>query len=293
MPFRSYDTLRVFTAVARHESVTAAASELNLSKASVSYQIRKLEDELRFPVFERKGQRLHITPKGEKLMHSAQLAFGQLDRDIRQLKETTPDMITIGALTYFFSRWLSSRLMSFMEANPGIAVRVEPITGIADLPQSDIDVAICWGVGDLDKSDYEVDRTLLFNCPARPTANASITEEVQKIGLERALREIPLLADSSGSTGWQQWHQLAELEYLPMQNRLVIPDSNDRVQAVIDGQGIALWDDLIQNELDSGELFFLSDLAIGDAGYYLSCSSPASERSAATEIFIGWIQQQN
>ena len=148
MPFRSYDTLRVFTAVARHESVTAAASELNLSKSSVSYQIRKLEGELRFPVFERKGQRLHITPKGEKLMHSAQLAFGQLDRDIRQLKETTTDMITIGALTYFFSRWLSSRLMSFMEANPSIAVRVEPITGIADLPHSDIDVAICWGVGD-------------------------------------------------------------------------------------------------------------------------------------------------
>ncbi len=293
MPFRSYDTLRVFTAVARHESVTAAASELNLSKASVSYQIRKLEDELRFPVFERKGQRLHITPKGEKLMHSAQLAFGQLDRDIRQLKETTPDMITIGALTYFFSRWLSSRLMSFMEANPSIAVRVEPITGIADLPQSDIDVAICWGVGDWDKSDHELDRTLLFNCPARPTANASVTKQVQKIGLERALREIPLLADSSGSTGWQQWHQLAGLEYHPMQNRLVIPDSNDRVQAVIDGQGIALWDDLVQNELDSGELFFLSDLAIEGAGYYLSCSSRALERSAATEIFIGWIQHQN
>ncbi|MBE30411.1 MAG: hypothetical protein CL401_04100 [Acidiferrobacteraceae bacterium] len=50
MPFRSYDTLRVFTVVARHESVTAAAQELNLSKASVSYQIRKLEDELGFAV---------------------------------------------------------------------------------------------------------------------------------------------------------------------------------------------------------------------------------------------------
>ena len=293
MPFRSYDTLRVFTAVARHESITTAAAELNLSKASVSYQIRKLEDELGFRVFERKSQRLHITLKGEKLMHSAQLAFGQLDRDIRQLKGTTPDMITIGALTYFFSRWLSSRLMSFMEANPSIAVRVEPITGIADLPQSEIDVAICWGVGDWDKTDHEIDRTLLFNCPARPTANASITKQVQNIGLERALREIPLLADSSGSTGWQQWHRLANLEYRPMQNRLVIPDSNDRVQAVIDGQGIALWDDLVQSELDSGELFFLSELALEDAGYYLSSSTPALERSAATKIFVGWIQHQD
>lgn len=293
MPFRSYDTLRVFTAVARHESITAAAAELNLSKASVSYQIRKLEDELGFRVFERKSQRLHITLKGEKLMHSAQLALGQLDRDIRQLKETTPDLITIGALTYFFSRWLSSRLMSFMEANPSIAVRVEPITGISDLSQSDIDVAICWAAGDWDRSDHELDHTHLFKCPARPTANASLTKQVQEIGLDRALREIPLLADSSGSTGWQQWHRLAKLEYRPMQNRLVIPDSNDRVQAVIDGQGIALWDDLVQSELDSGELFFLSEVALENAGYYLSCSSPTMERSAATETFIHWINEQN
>ena len=292
MPFRSYDTLRVFTVVARYESVTAAAQELNLSKASVSYQIRKLEDELGFAVFDRKGQRLHISLKGEKLMHSAQLAFGQLDRGIRELKETAPEMITIGALTYFFSRWLSSRLMLFMEANPSIAVRVEPITGIDDLAQSEIDVAVCWDVGNWDKSDHELDRTLLFNCPARPTANASVTEQVKRIGLEQALREIPLLADSSGSGGWEEWHQLAGLQYRPMQNRLVIPDSNDRVQAVIDGQGIALWDDLVQNELDSGELFFVSELAIETAGYYLSSSSPASERSTAAETFIKWIQQQ-
>lgn len=78
-----------------------------------------------------------------------------------------------------------------------------------------------------------------------------------------------------------------------MQNRLVIPDSNDRVQAVIDGQGIALWDDLVQNELDSGELFFVSDLAIETAGYYLSSSSRASERSTAAETFINWIRQQS
>jgi len=120
-----------------------------------------------------------------------------------------------------------------------------------------------------------------------------VTEQVKKIGLERALREIPLLADSSGSGGWEEWHQLAGLQYRPMQNRLVIPDSNDRVQAVIDGQGIALWDDLVQNELDSGELFFVSELAIETAGYYLSSSSPVSERSTAAETFIKWIQQQN
>ena len=288
MSFRSYDALRIFLTVARYRSITSAALELNLSKASVSYQIRKLEDDLGFRLFERQRQRLHITAKGEKLMHSAQLALGQLDRDIRELQERTPNLLTIGALTYFFSRWLSSRLMSFMEANPSIAVRVEPITGITDLAQSDIDVAICWGMGEW--PDFE--HSLVFECPARPTANATIATRVQEIGLERSLREIPLLADSSGSTGWQQWHRLAGLDYQPMQNRLVIPDSNDRVQAVIDGQGIALWDALIQNELESGELFYLSDISLNDAGYYLLYPAPASERNDAVQVFADWINNQ-
>jgi LysR family glycine cleavage system transcriptional activator len=289
MPFRSYDALRIFAAVAQHQSITAAAAELNLSKGSVSYQVRKLEDDLGFRLFERQRQRLRLTARGEKLWRSSQLALGQLDRDIRELQREEPDRITIGALTYFFSRWLSSRLMDFMEANPNIAVRVEPITGIADLGSSDIDVAICWGSGEWTDFEHE----LLFECPARPTANASVAARVREIGLERALVEIPLLADSSGSTGWREWHDRAGLDYRPMHNRLVIPDSNDRVQAVIDGQGIALWDSLVQHELDSGELCYLSDVALEDAGYYLVYTAPVAERSEVVATFADWISQQN
>ena len=289
MAFRSYDALRIFAAVAQHRSITAAAAELNLSKGSVSYQIRKLEGELGFRLFERQRQRLQITGKGEKLWRSSQLALGQLDRDIRQLQQKEPDLITIGALTYFFSRWLSSRLMAFMEANPSIAVRVEPITGITDLAQSDIDVAICWGSGKWTNFEHH----LLFKCPARPTANSSVAAKVREIGMNRALREIPLLADSSGSTGWQEWHHKAGLDYRPMQNRLVIPDSNDRVQAVIDGQGIALWDALVQNELDSGELCYLSEVALDDVGYYLVYTALATDRNAVVETFIDWISHQH
>jgi LysR family glycine cleavage system transcriptional activator len=288
MIFRSFDTLRIFTTVARHQSITVAAAELNLSKGSVSYQLRKLENELGFKLFERKRQRLVITLRGEKLWRSSELALGQLQREIRELQRDDPDLITIGSLTYFFSRWLSSRLMTFMEANPNIAVRVEPITGIDDIGQSDIDVAICWGSGEWEDTEHE----LLFECPARPTANAAVAARVGEMGLERALVEIPLLADSSGSSGWREWHARAGIDYQPMHNRLVIPDSNDRVQAVIDGQGIALWDSLVQNELDSGELCYLSDIALDSAGYYLHYTIPATERGEVTSIFTDWVKHQ-
>ena len=274
--------------VARRLSVTGAARELNLSKASVSYQIRKLEDQLGFCLFERQRQRIHLTSKGEALLSSTQLHLGQLDRDIRQLQERDTDLITIGVLTYFFSRWLSSRLMDFMHQHPDIAIRVEPITDVADLAKSGVDVAICWGVGDVEGFG----NTLLFRCPARPTANIEITRRVREIGLKRALKEIPLLSDSSGSTGWQEWHQNAGYEFQPTQNRLIIPDSNDRVQAVIDGQGIALWDDLVRSELESGELCYLSDIAIEEAGYFLLYLVNRNQRSAVIQKFSDWICDQ-
>ena len=78
-----------------------------------------------------------------------------------------------------------------------------------------------------------------------------------------------------------------------MHNRLVIPDSNDRVQAVIDGQGIALWDALVQYELNSGVLCYLSEVALDDAGYYLVYSAPSTDRSAVVATFVDWISQQD
>ena len=77
-----------------------------------------------------------------------------------------------------------------------------------------------------------------------------------------------------------------------MHNRLVISDSDDWAQTVIDRQCIALWDGLVQNEMDSGELCFLSEVALEEAGYYLVYTTPAAERRSVVITFIDWITQQ-
>lgn len=284
MPFRSYDSLKLFDVVARCLSITQASTELNLSKGAVSYQIGKLEADLGFKLFDRNQQRIRLTDKGKKLWHTSQVALTQLDKEIESLRGDDSSQITIATLTYFFSRWLSPRLMSFMESNPGVALRIEPITGPDDLLASDIDIAICWGLGDWD----ELNHSLLFQAPAKPTANVEIAQQVREIGLEQALKQIPLLSDSSGSQGWREWHSQAGYHYNPIANSLVIPDSNDRVQAVIDGQGIALWDKLVQDELDSGVLESVSNITLNSAGYYL-VYPPGKGVYSLTGAFKRWI----
>ena len=286
MKFRSYDSLKIFDAVARKQSMTAAAIDLNLSKGSISYQINKLEENLGFALFERINARLQLTENGRRIWNVSLNALQQIDQEIEDIRGSNTKALCIGALTYFSSRWLSPRLMDFFEKNPGVSLRIEPVNSIADLKTKDVDVAILWGVGEW--KEYE--SRLLLRLPSVPTANATIAKEVQSHGIEAAVKQVPLLGDSSGDTGWRAWHRAVGLPYLPSKSSLTIPDSNSRVQAVIDGQGIALWDRLVAPEIKSGQLVELTDRKLDTSGYYLVFTK--DPYAAQVQAMIDWLFAQ-
>jgi LysR family glycine cleavage system transcriptional activator len=286
-PFRSYDTLKVLDAVARHSSLTGAAGELNRSKGSVSYQVGKLEADLGFQVFTRERQRLALSEKGRRLWHASQAALAELDRTIAELRGGASSAIAVGMQSYFAARWLSPRLVRFIESHPGVGLRIEPLNDRSQLPTSDVDIAIFWGNGEWTDLDAE----LLFRCPAAPTASPALAGKVAEMGLERAVATLPLLVDSSGDQGWRDWHRQAGLEYRPAPGSVVLPDSASRVQAVIDGQGIALWDALVEPEVQAGKLVYVSDIRLDDAGYYLVYPRGAPGRTVVSD-FREWIRSE-
>ncbi len=287
MRFRSYDGLRLFDVVARYLSFTAAAGELNLTKGAVSYRINRLETELGFPVFTRRHRGIALTEKGEKLWRASQAAFRDLDREIAELQDEGRGRITIGMATYFASRWLSPRLMTFITGHPRIALRLQPLIDLIDLRTHNIDMAIRWGKGDW--TDMEIEP--LLPCPAFPTAGAAIAKRVADAGLETALPDLPLLHDRDGSEAWLDWHEAAGLPYRPRRDGLVIPDPNVRVQAVIDGQGVALYDGLVDAELTAGRLLRISSVELGNYGYYLAYPRGALN-TPGLKAFRDWIMAE-
>ncbi|EET47567.1 LysR substrate-binding domain-containing protein [Thalassobium sp. R2A62] len=287
MRFRSYDALKIFDAVARTLSMTKAADEVHQSKGSISYQINKLEAELGFRLFERAHAKLKLTEEGRRLWHVSQTAMSQIDREIEDLRGTASGAVTVGALTYFSSRWLSPRLTRFFEANPGISLRIEPINSVDMMRSVKVDMAILWGIDGWVGHKSE----LLLSLPAVPTASRAVAEQVRQLGLAEAVRQLPLLGDSSGDSGWRAWHAAAGLPYAPSRSSLTIPDSNSRVQAVVDGQGIALWDDLVAPEIDDGTLVRLSDVGVKDAGYRILFTERPMSQSA--EAFLDWLRAEN
>lgn len=285
MRFRHFDNLRVFNIVAQHGSFSSAAEELHLTKGAVSHQIRQLEAELEFDLFKRLPRGISLTTRGQELLGATQSAFGGLEKKIEDLRQSRSRTLTIGVTTYFASRWLSPRLMDFMRAHPDIRLRVQPMIDLQNLNAEGVDLAIRWGCGGW--NDVEIEK--LFACPAWPCGDADALSQVRDLGVEAAFEKFTLLRDRQDSTAWSQWFKAAGLPYLGQTDTLIIPDPNVRVQAVIDGQGVALNDMLVDAEIEAGTLYRLSDTELSDFGYYLAYP-PDAMSNPDVEAFADWLK---
>ena len=285
MRFKHYEGLRTFCVVARHGQISAASEELNLTKGAVSHQIKVLEGELGFDLFHREVRGVRPTQKGQQLLHVARSAFDSVDRQIMALREERRRSVTLGTSTYFASRWLSPRLMEFTAAHPKIRLRIQPMVNLFDLEREGIDIAIRWGKGDW--SDMKIEP--LFQCPAFPTAAPIIADQVERRGLQRVMGETTLLDDRDGSTAWAEWLAEAGLPQVAQQGSLTIPDPNVRVQAVLDGQGIAINDALVQREIDAGALRRISEVEMANYGYHLAIPADAVNNPEAAAL-LDWLK---
>ena len=133
---------------------------------------------------------------------------------------------------------------------------------------------------------------VLFKSNTRPLASPEIAARVEALGLETAVREIPLLPDASGMAAWRDWHDIAGLTFAPKKNALSLPDANSRLQAVIAGNGLGMQDAFAEPEIESGHLVWISELALTNFAYCIALPTKGNI-SAAAEIFRDWIRAQD
>lgn len=145
MRFKHYDSLRVFIHVAQHGSFSAAAEPLNRTKGAVSHQIRLLQSSLGFALFDRLPRGVKLTSKGEKLLSASIVSFTELEDVINNLQRPDHPQLTLGVTTYFASRWLSQRLMNYMQPNPELLLRLQPMIDLSDLEGREFTGAFCGG----------------------------------------------------------------------------------------------------------------------------------------------------
>ncbi|MDF1855235.1 LysR family transcriptional regulator [Pseudooceanicola sp.] len=89
--------LRSFVAVADHGGVTRAAGVLNFTQSAVSMQLKRLEDSIGLPLFDRSNRRISLTASGEQLLGYARRMIELNDEAmIRLTSRTYEGEIVIG-----------------------------------------------------------------------------------------------------------------------------------------------------------------------------------------------------
>ena len=111
--------LRAFVAIVETGSVTGAARLLNRTQAAVSLQLKRLEDLLEQPLFDRVHKRLILAPSGEQLLGNAQRLIAMNDDIWGQMM--TPSFqgeVKLGVPVDLISTYIPQILRRFNSAWP-------------------------------------------------------------------------------------------------------------------------------------------------------------------------------
>ena len=258
--------VRVFDAAARQENFTAAAAELGMTQAAVSYQIRLLEERLGLSLFARNKGRVSLTEAGRRLAPLVESAFDTLDDAFSGLLADDSGLLSISASQSIASEWLAPRLGAFQVKHPDLAVRLSTDNRMVDFTTGEHHAAIRAGLGGWSGLKCH----FLFRMTVSPICSPEFQAEHQ---LERPeqLLELPRLG--AQDRWWREWLSLAGVDCpndvpaagLELDNQVM------EANAVRAGSGIGLMTPMFwRNELARGRLVQpFPELLVTDRSHWL------------------------
>lgn len=107
--------------LSRTLNFSSAAENLFISQPTLSYQIKTLEEELGFVIFERRGRIVDLTPAGKQFCETLYHIRNELRRAIEQGQSfgaKYSETITIGMGVRSMLRYLPEAIRRFAETNP-------------------------------------------------------------------------------------------------------------------------------------------------------------------------------
>lgn len=137
--------LRIFVSAARRPSLGAAALELHLTPSAVSKAIRRLEDNLGTPLFDRSAKQLVLNDSGTRLLGSAQALLALADQAKSDIMGERAELdCRVGGAAVLL--WRHGRALAHaLRDYPQASLRLQPMfeeEALAALARGDIQAAI-------------------------------------------------------------------------------------------------------------------------------------------------------
>ena len=130
--------LRYFIAAAEEENISRAALKLHVSQPGISRQIRDLEDEIGFELFQRTAKSLKLTDSGRVFLKEARAVLQRADEAVKIARAASLDSgeLNVGYAPSPTARFLPQTLRAFQSATPKVRVKLhdcstgEMLTGL-------------------------------------------------------------------------------------------------------------------------------------------------------------------
>ncbi len=142
---QSWDDLRVFLAVARQGSLSAAGAGLTLDPATIGRRIARLEAALGAPLFLKSPQGYALTEAGERLFphaEEAEQAMTHAEDAVRGQADRLSGTVRIGAPDGCANFLLPQVLAQIVSRHPGLEVQVVALPRVFNLNRREADLAI-------------------------------------------------------------------------------------------------------------------------------------------------------
>ena len=288
--------LWIFRAVARHESITAAAIRLGVTQGAVSQRILRLEGRLGAPLFVRYKSRISLTEAGTSMFEAMSQVASILNESVGRITRSRRKAIVVSCVPSVATEWLVPHLEDFYRLHPGIEVfvRSEMASSTANRMEDDgIDVLV-----DYDPSGatglQELASLQEFEFPV---CSRHYREQLDAGGIADA--EIVLLHDDAPWMGapkdyeWQTWRQATKLEWPGCQTASRHFNlAHLAYHAAMCDQGVALGRSVTVNRLMSkGELVAALDIApVEGATYHFLTTRPGDLKSPVRQ-FAKWCSE--
>ncbi len=140
-----WDDLRVFLAVARAESLSAAGRVLRIDPATVGRRIARLEEDLDARLFLKGPQGYALTEAGQRLLphaERAEQAMGAAAEELRGGEQGLSGQIRIGAPDGCANYLLPQVVAAICDANPGLEVQIVALPRVFNLSKREADMAV-------------------------------------------------------------------------------------------------------------------------------------------------------
>lgn len=287
--------LRAFEAAARHGSFTQAGRELNLTQSAISRQIKRLEEDLGRPLFERDPEGLRPTPAGEDYYRVIRRVLRELaDETSRQRRRGNERQLTLATSPTIASTWLARKLTDFRDLHPDIELRILTMEDPHRLDLAEFDLGIYYHLShEIDPPGVAAepifsDEDVIAVCsPAYLARFGEVHDATDLLDNHTLLVVEDYFKDW---LTWQHWYGTLGLDWHTPAHSLRANSYQLLMHAAFAGQGVVLcWSKLLSEDIAEGRLLKALPHAMPSPGTFSLLTPQHRHLSQAAQRFRQWL----